>query len=101
MITDEQWNNFKKQLRQVRKTNAVIYTRDSAIIRKLVKQHGLPSYSSPLQLTVLSVPMDEDYIYLSSNVKLSKELFQNLNNLHDLFFIERSLDEYINDISRV
>lgn len=98
MITKTQWDNFKKQLRQVRKTNAVIYTRDSLIIRKLVKEHGLPSYTPPLHLTVLSVPMDEEYIYLSNNVKLSRDAFKDLTILHELFYIERSLDEYIKEL---
>jgi hypothetical protein len=106
MITKTQWDTFKKQLREVRKTNAVIYTKATEELynaRRISHENKviIPTYGNHTnKLSVLSVPMDDDKIYLSQGTELTRELFSDLKALHDMFYIERNLDEYINDITK-
>lgn len=109
MITETQWNKFKKQLREVKKTNSVIYTKDTEQLREAIivshkDKNLIPTYSTGLlptnRLSVLSIPMDEECIYLSQDTQLTRDLFKDLKQLHDLFYIQRSLDEYIKDMEK-
>jgi len=106
LITKTQWDNFKKDLRRVRKKNAVIYTRNTdelcqAIIKSEEGRVMIPTYggSNDNKLTILSVPMDEDCIYLSRRVVLTRDLFKDLDTLNKLFYIERDFSEYVNDMN--